>query len=179
MVTIEKETVSTNIFQNNQKTIKDIEFVLPNNYQFHHNPKTIKYIMRNRKIIDIINELSFIKKYDESSYEMLVVLCEYFFKIYYNILSDNYDCGQYCNSLYDIRKELLNNLAQLYFAIPQFSKGENGNLWEKIDVNRRKLQAITYRCLKIVSHYGKKSNVIFDYKGPKPSDTSDNKHILF
>jgi hypothetical protein len=181
MVTFIKENASTQLFQKNQKTVTDIEFVIPEVFQLHKNPKSIKYINRNPKVINIMNDISFIKIYDEASYEMIVILCEYFFKVYYNILDEKYNCNQYANILYDTRKELLNNMSQLYFAVPQFSKSTDGNLWKKIDVNKRKLQAITYRCLKIISHYGKKTcNLQFDYKGPKPNDTFVSyKHRLF
>jgi hypothetical protein len=167
-------------FSKNQETVKGIEFVLPGVFQFHHNPPKIKYIKHNQNLMNIINELSFIKTYDHASYEMIVILCEYFFKVYYNILDKRYSCIQYVSIMADLRKEILNLFAGLYFAVPQISKHIDGNAWEIIDRNNKKIQAITFRCMKIISHYIKSTcNITYSYKGPQPVDPISNNHLLY
>ena len=179
-VIIQKEKDTTDKFIKNQKTVKNIEFVLPHTFQYHKNPKKIKYIVPNKDVMEIINNLSFLRYFDEASYEMIVILTEYFYKMHYNILAHKYDCRQYFNIMIDVRKELLNTCSELMFNIPQFSKHQEGNLWEKAQINCKKLQAKTFRCMKIISHHAKENcSTVFDYKGPFPSDPSDNKHRLF
>jgi hypothetical protein len=166
-------------FESQEKTRKSIEFLLPEVYKYHSNPKKLKYIYQTPKVITIINDLKFIRKFDEASYEIIVSLIEYFLKVYYNILNDRYDFKQYFPILLDLRKSLLNTCAEVMYNIPQYSNVMDGNLWGKLNINTKKLEAITYRRIKIVSKYGKKEyNVSVDYKGPQGVDPlNDNRRM--
>lgn len=173
----QKQTLSK--FVNDEKKIDDIEFVLPSIFKFHKNPKAIKYIPHLPKIMVIINQMSFVKKYDPSTYDMFVSLIEYFYTVYYDILRDKIDCKHHIPILHDIRMEILNIMSELYFKVPQYSK-QNTNIWETIDLNKRKLQGITYRCIKISVNFCKsKYKINFDHKSPYYFDPLASQHNMY
>jgi hypothetical protein len=144
-------------------------------------PKKFKYIYSNTELVETINKLAFLKTYDKYTYYNLIVCLEYYYKIYYFILLQKYSCKSHYHILQDLRKEILNLLQGMILNIPEYSKLYDGNLNVQLDYNSKKIQAMTFKCLKILSHKCNKANknITLVYKSPLAFDNSQEKWQLF
>jgi hypothetical protein len=167
-------------FKENQDNIKDIELVLPNVYSVHNKPKEFLYIIKHNEILELINQLSFIKRFDNATFEIIIILIENFLKNYYKCLDDTYDDKLYFDILKDMRHELLDKLYGLFVYIPEWSKISETNIHELFHKIIRKLQSFTYKRLKIISRKCKLDcNVDLEYEPPYPTSTYNSHFTLF
>lgn len=164
-------------FDNNEENTKDIEFVLSNVYSIHKNPVKIRYIYHHQDILNIINKLAFLKKYDNANYEIIVSLIETFLRYYYNILDNKLDCKYYHGTLKDIRAELLNRLSFIVFNTPSYSNKHN-NIYETLDTCTKQLTAFMLSKLKIIANICRKNHTYIPRNGPYPSDNAFSVHEM-
>lgn len=175
-----KDKTTFTSFKAEEEDIQEIEFVLPKVYKFHQKPKKFIYIYHNQHIMDILNDMTFIKKYDDASYEKLIIHIEGYLKLYYGILDGKYYDQHFFHMMIDLRNEILSTFQQLYFNVPIISKTQRRNMHEVIEKNMLKIQSITYRHLKIVSRKCKKDcNVDLLYDPPYPMGTYENEKLIF
>lgn len=168
---IKSATSTVSKFAGKESDVMDTNYNVANVFQVQNKPKKIVYIYLHDEIMKVINNLAFIKTFDAYAYDRLIVLLEEFFKTYYKVLNEEYDPSQFYPILVDLRKQILNDISEFYFQTPQFSNNTRGNIYEKIDKNSKKIQAITYRCLKIISHQAKHvQNLDLLYQAPSPLD---------
>lgn len=175
-----KENATKIAFKTNQDEMKEIELVLPNVYGVHNKPKQFIYVHQHNDILEIINSMAFIKRFDNASFEIIVILIENFLKIYYKCLDDTYDDKLYFDTLKDIRHELLDKLYSLFVYIPEWSKVSQQNVHQLFHQIIRTLQGFTYKRLKIVSRKCKTDcNIDLVYEPPYPRNTFKSPFTIF
>jgi hypothetical protein len=156
------------------------EMVLETVYKLHKPLKSLRFIKDNKEATQLVFYLRFLSIYDRESYLDFIVYLEYFLKLHYNIMIEKYDVKTNFIILKDIRHELLNTLQSNHFNIPVISQTfDSGDLENRMKTAISKLQALTYRYVKIV--YKKFKNQLHHetYKGFTPYDTlkNNNYHI--
>jgi hypothetical protein len=134
-------------------------------------PDGFKYIHLHQDLIRCVNELAFIKTFDDYAYEKLVVLLEQFCKVHYQVLVETLDCVAHYPILSDLRKAIMNLMYEFYFNVPQFSNNVKGNIYELIETNTRVVQSSTYRCMRSCARLCKsKGKADTPYKAPHAMD---------
>lgn len=167
-------------FKTEEGDIQDIEFVLPKVFKFHNKPRRFIYIYHNQHIMEILNDMAFIKRYDDASYEKLIILMEGYLKLYYGILDGKYINTHYFSMMIDLRNEILSIFQQLFFNVPIASKTHRRNLHEAIEKNMLKIQSITFHHMKIISRKCKtESNVDLLYEPPYPMGIYENQMTIY
>ena len=100
--------------------VKDIEQInVDNFYTFYNKNKNVRFLVENKKFIDIIYNIRFIKRFDKTRYNKIIVNMNKMMKIYIYILSDRYEINTYLPIFYDIKDTILENFYSLVFVIPQ------------------------------------------------------------
>jgi hypothetical protein len=163
-------------------TVKD-NFLIDDVYPINKTPKTFLFIKNNLFIMDIIFELKFLESFNKEQYYRIIILLEYFLKYYYKTITGEYEYDKVIEMLMAIRRNILNSLVEQTYSIPI-----NLNLPDtKYDINDtdiyinkivKKLQAYTYRKIKILGNKNKNQNHIL-YKLPKEYNLFKNKYQLY
>jgi hypothetical protein len=177
-----KANIKQRFSSNEDGTHKRKEIIVKNVYNVHQSPKKFKYIYFHEDIMQITNDLSFMKTFDKGSYEILIVLLEKFLKIYYYMLDKRYPCNPWHQTLMDLRAEILNLMQSFHHNIPERSKKYNKDTRRTLEEKIIQIQAITFKCLKVITHKCNKmiGNPLLNYKSPLPFDkTKNNMYDLF
>jgi hypothetical protein len=146
-------------------------------YKIHKPLKTLRFIRQNKEVRETLYMLRFLLIYDKEDFIDLIICLEYFFKIHYNILIEKYDITTYFAMLKDIRSELINALHSTYFNIPNISKTfDVPNLENELDIGIKRIQAVTYRYMKILYHKYAKQLKHEQYAGPSFFDVQKTSH---
>lgn len=157
------------------------EMVLETVYKVHKPLKSLRFIKNNIEAIQLVYFLRFLMIYDREGYLDFIILLEYFLKFHFNIMIGKYDVESNFVVLKDIRHEMLNLLQTCTYNIPNISKVFDGrNLDERIRIAGFKLQALTYRYVKII--YKKYHDVLDheEYKGTRDYDPlKNNKYHMY
>lgn len=157
------------------------EMILETVYKVHKPLKSLRFIKNNYEATQLVYYLRFLMIYDKEGYLDFVIYLEYFLKIHFNIMIGKYDVATNFVILKDIRHELLNALQTTTYNIPNVSRVFDGkNLDERLRTAIIKLQAITYRYVKIV--YKKYHDVLDheEYKGTREYDPlKNNKYHMY
>ena len=135
--------------------IKDTNIIskTSNNYKVKENKQNLKYIIKdNKELLDIIENIRFIKRYDKARYIDLLNLANTFNKTYIYIMSDRWDLKHFLPILKDLRKDILETLYSIYIIIPVKKKNKLEETIEKFD-------KYSINKLEIVKKYG------YDTKG--------------
>lgn len=157
------------------------EMMLETVYKVHKPLKSLRFIKNNSEATQLVYYLRFLMIYDKEAYLDFIIYLEYFLKIHFNIMIGKYDVETNFVILKDIRYELLNALQTTTYSIPNVSRVFDGNnLDERIRTAIIRLQAITYRYVKIIH---KKYHDILDheeYKGTREYDPlKNNKYHMY
>lgn len=161
-----KENIATNAIKNKDekiakeekltKDIENIEQINSNNiYTYTHKNKNIKYMKQNEEFINIIYDIRFIKKFDETRYNNIIVNMNKLMKIYIYILSDRYEINSYLPIFNDIKDNILELLYSIIFVVPDKFKHIYGfNPYQEIE-NSTKDFIVKYNImLKVLINYG-------------------------
>lgn len=151
------------------------EMMLETVYKVHKPLKSLRFIKNNNEATQLVYYLRFLMIYDREGYLDFIIYLEYFLKLHFNIMIGKYDVETNFIILKDIRYELLNALQTTTYNIPNISKVFDGkNLDERVRTAIIKLQALTYRYVKII--YKKYHDIIDheDYKGTREYDPLKN-----
>lgn len=113
---ISKNNIS--ISQDIQDRIKITDEVSNENFYIKNYPKNIKYLLKNKDLMNIITNLRFVRKFDKTKYTDIIVIMDNFIKIYIYILSDRYDADAHIPIFMDLRYNILEILYSLYIVVP-------------------------------------------------------------
>ena len=142
-----------NKIDNDIDTIKELN---TNNFYININNGNIKFLVKNKEFIDIIKNLRFIKKFDKTRYNNLIILMNKLMKIYIYILSDRYDVYEYIPIFNDIKNDIFEILYSLVFVVPEIFKHIYGfNPTEEIEKSLSNFRIKVVTMLKILDNYGK------------------------
>jgi hypothetical protein len=153
------------------------QMVLETVYRIHKPLKSLRFIKNNKEATQIVYYLRFLKIYDNEGYLDIIVYLEHFLKLHFNIMIDKYDVQTNFIILKDIRREILNALQASCYNIPNISKVfDSKDLDERMKNAISKVQALTYRYVKII--YKKYHHILRheNYKGTIDYDTMKNNH---
>lgn len=172
------------------KYIKDIEaeivshdtpqMVVETVYKLHKSVKALRFIKNNEEATYIVYYLRFLKIYDNEMYLDFIIYLEFFLKLHFNIMIEKYDVRTNYSVLHDMRLELLNTLQSYHFNIPnQSSTFDSADLDERLRVAIAKVQALTYRYMRIIQKKYRKQLLHLPYKGEAGTDPlkNSNYHI--
>ena len=181
---ISKQNEVQNYIDDIEKTVvshSTPEMMLETVYKLHKPLKSLRFIKNNNEATQLVYYLRFLMIYDREGYLDFIIYLEYFLKLHFNIMIGKYDVQTNFIILKDVRYELLNALQTSTFNIPNVSKVfDSKNLDERIRIAIIKLQALTYRYVKII--YKKYHDVIDqeDYKGTRKHDSlRNNKYHIY
>jgi hypothetical protein len=129
-----KKNREEDIVDNIDKGIDTIKELNTNNFNININTGNIKFLKKNKEFLDIIHNLRFVKKFDKTRYNNLIIYMNKLMKIYIYILSDRYDIYIYIPIFNDIVNDILEILYSFVFVVPDRFKHIYGfNPSEEID----------------------------------------------
>ena len=122
-----------------------------NIFGVHKTPKKLRYLRRNGDIKNILYDLKFLKIYDMESLSKTTAYLEYFLKIHYMVMINEYDYGLFYPILKDIRNALLNIMKSTVYNTPNISTIlDIPDIDAYIQLRTLRIQSITYKFLKIL-----------------------------
>jgi hypothetical protein len=173
------------------KYIKDIESTVVNHstpemvvetvYKLHKPIKNLRFVKNNQEASNVVYYLRFLQIYDNEMFLDFIIYLEFFLKIHFNVMIEKYDIKTNYSILQDMRYELLNTLQSYHFNIPNHSSTfDSGDLDERLRVATAKLQAMTYRYMKIIQKKYKQQLLHIPYKGEVGLDhLKNNKYHIY
>ena len=152
----DKNNTEAKIIDNIDNDIDAIKELNTNNFYININTGNIKFLVKNNEFIDIIKNLRFIKKFDKTRYNNLIILMNKLMKIYIYILSDRYDVYEYIPIFNDIKNDIFEILYSLVFVVPERFKHIYGfNPTEEIEKSLNNFRIKVVSMLTILYNYGK------------------------
>jgi hypothetical protein len=157
------------------------EMIVNTVYKVHKPLKDLRYVKSSKEMQETLYNMRFLLIYDKEDFIDLVVLIEYFLKIHFNVMIGKYDVYTYYAILKDIRKEILNAMHSSFFDIPQYSTTfDSPDLIKELQLATKKVQAITYKYLKVLSHKYRKQLFHDTYKDASGIDPQrDTRYDIF
>lgn len=161
--------------------VKDIEQInVENFYTFYNENKNIRFLVENKNFIDIIYNIRFIKKFDKTRYNKIIVNMNKMMKVYIYILSDRYEINTYLPIFYDIKDTILEVFYSLIFVIPQRFKHIYGFVpHEEIEKSTKNFIDKYNEMLSIIINYGNvgKKYVHINYEKYKPYEKNKEAYL--
>ena len=151
-----KKNRADDIVDNIDKGIDTIKELNTNNFNININTGNIKFLKKNKEFLDIIHNLRFVKKFDKTRYNNLIIYMNKLMKIYIYILSDRYDIYIYIPIFNDIVNDILEILYSFVFVVPNRFKHIYGfNPGEEIDKSIVDFRTKLEKMLIVLNNYGK------------------------
>jgi hypothetical protein len=151
-----KKNRADDIVDNIDKGIDTIKELNTNNFNININTGNIKFLKKNKEFLDIIHNLRFVKKFDKTRYNNLIIYMNKLMKIYIYILSDRYDIYIYIPIFNDIVNDILEILYSFVFVVPDRFKHIYGfNPSEEIDKSIVDFRTKLEKMLIVLNNYGK------------------------
>jgi hypothetical protein len=126
-----------------------------NNFYLKKFPKGIKYLQKDKILLDIVLNIRFIKLYDSEKYTNIVLYIDKFYKIYIYILADRYDINKYFNTLIDMRNSIIKELYSMYIILPLKMKFYYGfNSFTELKKTINNFMEYSRKLITIVQRYG-------------------------
>jgi hypothetical protein len=151
-----EKTKEDSIADNIDKGIDTIKEINTNNFNININNGHIKFLKKNKEFLDIIHNLRFVKKFDKTRYNNLIIYMNKLMKIYIYILSDRYDVYMYIPIFNDIVNDILEILYSFVFVVPDKFKHIYGfNSSKEIDKSIANFRNKLEKMLTVLNNYGK------------------------
>jgi hypothetical protein len=145
----ERNSAEIKIIDKIDKDIDDIKEMNTNNFYININSGNIKFLVKNKN-------LRFIKKFDKTRYNNLIILMNKLMKIYIYILADRYDAYVYIPIFNDIKNDIFEILYSLVFVVPERFKHIYGfNPTEEIEKSLNDFRIKVANMLIVLDNYGK------------------------
>jgi hypothetical protein len=152
----ERNSAEIKIIDKIDKDIDDIKEMNTNNFYININSGNIKFLVKNKEFLDIIKNLRFIKKFDKTRYNNLIILMNKLMKIYIYILADRYDAYVYIPIFNDIKNDIFEILYSLVFVVPERFKHIYGfNPIKEIEKSINNFRNRVANMLIVIENYGK------------------------
>ena len=107
-----------NIISEINTDIKERQYISNENYFLKKFSNEIKYLQKDKRLLDIIINIRFIKRYDSSKYTNIVLYIDKFYKIYIFILANRYDIKKYFSTFILLRNTIIRELYSIYIILP-------------------------------------------------------------
>lgn len=107
-----------NIIDSLNNDIKNRQYISNDNYYLKKFPEKIKYLYKDKELLNIIINIRFVKKYDFDKYTNIIYLIDKLYKIYMFILADRYDVSVYFSTFILLRNNIIKELYSIYIILP-------------------------------------------------------------
>jgi len=122
--TIQKQKQETSLSkekildEENKDLLKHPE-IQSNVYSIKAAPKKgLIYLKENKVLMDLAQDVVFVKTFDRQKYQELLVYLNQYQKIYMYVLAERYPCQSYVPTFLDVRESILEILYQCYLVVP-------------------------------------------------------------
>lgn len=151
-----------NIINTINKDITPRKDLNTTNFYLKKFPKGIKYLQKDKILLDIILNLRFIKLYDYEKYSNIVLYIDKFYKIYIFILADRYDINKYFNIFIDMRNTIIRELYSIYIILPLKMKFYYGfNSFTELKKSINIFMEYSQKLIKIIERYAYQEKNIY------------------
>jgi len=160
--------------------IKDVKEVDTDNFYINKSNKKVKFLIKNKEFVNIIYNIRFIKKYDNSRYTKMIIFMDELMKIYIYILSDRYDLNTYLPIFTDTKNNIIEIFYSLVFVIPEKFKHTYGFVPQiEIDKSLDDFRIKIKYMLNVLINYGKvnKNNVYININRYKPFEKNKENYL--
>jgi hypothetical protein len=117
-LSLEKKNKEDNDMKYINKNVSGDETTISKNFSVNVIPKEIKYLVKDKKLVNMIININYVKKFDKGRYADLINIMDKYMKIYIYILSDRYKSQDYFNHFIDLRNNILEILYSFYVIVP-------------------------------------------------------------
>lgn len=177
----EKNDKKNKIEESLTNDIKNIEQInVENLYTFYNKNKNVRFLVDNKKFINIIYNIRFIKKFDKTRYNKIIINMNKMIKIYIYILSGRYEINTYLPVFYDIKDAILEIFYSLIFVIPQRFKHIYGFVpHDEIEKSLKDFIDKYNEMLSIIINYGnvEKKYAHINYEKYKPFEKNKEAYL--
>jgi len=160
--------------------IKDIKEVDTDNFYINKSNKKVKFLIKNKEFVNIIYNVRFIKKYDNSRYTKMIIFMNKLMKIYIYILSDRYDLNTYLPIFTDTKDNIIEIFYSLVFVVPEKFKHTYGfDPQIEIDKSLGDFRIKIKYMLNVLINYGNvnKNNVYINIDRYKPFEKNKENYL--
>lgn len=159
------------------KDIKYRKYVYDDNYYLKKFPDKIKYLYRDKQLLDIIQNIRFIKRYDSEKYTNILMYIDKFYKIYMFILADRYDIKQYFSTFITLRNTILRELYRLYVILPAKMKYYYGfDSFTELKRSITEFSDYSRKLITIIERYGYQEKEVYYLDDTKYKPSENNIH---
>jgi len=170
----EVEKSIDNTINNLNAEIKDRNEIVTNDFTLATFPKKgLKFILKNQILVEILNDLLFVRLFDKARYADLIVLMDKYQKTYIYILNQRYNCYTYTPIFLDTGNAILEHMYSFVFIIPQkFNHIYGLDPIEVIDKNILRFTILRRKMTDIIESFSKKDLKIpyFPEANPQAND---------
>ena len=151
-----------NIINSINNDIKERQYLIDENYFLKKFPNEIKYLHKDKELLNIIINIRFIKRYDSSKYTNIVFYIDKFYKIYMFILADRYDVKKYFSTFLLLRNTIIKELYSIYVILPLKMKYYYGfDSFNEINKSIKQFIDYSRKMITIIEKYGYQEKEIF------------------
>jgi len=169
-----------NIINSLNTDIKDRQYVVNDNYYLKKFPDKIKYLYKDKKLLDIIINIRFIKKYDYDKYTNIIYQIDKLYKIYIFILADRYDINIYFSTFLLLRNSIIKELYSIYIILPMKMKFFYGfNSFEELKKTIINFINYSRKLITIIERYAKQEKNIHYLEDTKYKHFDGNIHDIY
>lgn len=150
---IKEQKTSKELWREVQDDLRKFTLHIEDVYSLHKPPDKLKYIFMNPVLTRILEDLYFLRIYNNETYMQTVIGLEYFMKLHYNIMIDKYDACQYFPIVRDIRRNVLNFLSSITLNTSSVSRVVDiPNIDTFVEKRIRDIQGITNKYINVLRH---------------------------
>lgn len=172
------------IVNTNDKIDKDVNEIVnikSDNYYIKKYPTDLKYLKKNEKLMSIIYNVDFVKKFNKSLFSELLLYCDKLMKIYIYILCDRYNAKYYLDTFIYTRNNILEKLYALIIIVPPKLKHTyNVDTYTEIEKTTNEFILYSRDMIITIENYSKLNNKILHLEDTRvlPHNLLNNPNIL-
>lgn len=146
-----------------------------NNYYLKKFPNEIKYLIKDKTLLDIILNIRYIKRYDLEKYTNILFHIDKLYKIYMFILSGRYDINKYFDIFVDLRNTIIQEMYAIYVILPVEMKYYYGfNSFDELKKSIEIFMKYSRNMIKILERYGYQEKEVYYLKDMKYKPYENN-----
>jgi len=163
------------------KDVNERKDIVSENYYVKQFPSDLKYLKRNERLMSIIYNVDFVKKFNKSLFSELLIYSDKLMKIYIYILCDRYSAEHYLETFLYTRNNILQILYSLIINIPpKLNHTYNIDTYAEIEKTTNDFILYTRDMIVTIENYSKLNNKVLYLQDTKiiPFNLLNNPNIL-
>lgn len=139
-----------------EKSLEQVKQTVSKNYVVGIFPDKIKYLIKDEKLVEIIININFVRKFDKYRYADILNIADEMMKVYIFILSDRYKPEEQFSEFINLRHNILEILYSFYIILPNKFKYIYGvNPYEELKKSITDFTIHTRKMINILENYAK------------------------